>query len=78
MKIGLDLSRWLVGSILALFLLLCSANAQPAAQQIQDRFDGAKAAIVKIRVEGTGPDDKSKKKEGSGFFIYSDENRSFS
>jgi Trypsin-like peptidase domain len=68
--------RLLILGSFAVFLS-APAEAQMSAQKIQGLFDRIKSAVVKIKVEGTDPFDKLKKKEGSGFFIYSSQNRSF-
>jgi hypothetical protein len=70
--------EWIgAAAFLAAVLLWFPVSAQTSAEKIQAIYDSAKAAVVKIKVEGTAPDDKIKRREGSGFFIYSDQNRSF-
>ena len=81
MKIRVNFASYAINLVTASigFFLSIALNAQMPAERIQALFDRSRFAVVKITVEGTIPkdDNKIKRNEGSGFFIYSDSNRSF-
>jgi hypothetical protein len=64
-------------AILATIVLQTPAVGQTTAQKVQQAFDAAKLAAVKLRVSGMSPGGASRNLEGTGFFIYSDDKMSF-
>ena len=65
---------WLMLAFFSLFIstfVHAQNSAQSTAQTVQNLTERSRFAVVKLIVEGRDPDDKYKKTQGSGFFIFS-------